>query len=186
MKHIYTKLCLAIFMAAFIALSGCNGKTLKKKFNIVAEVNFDIDATGTTAYNNAQVLDAAAQASASDYAKYRKDAISVTLDSARYYTYYVNPNDTAIQINLANFTIAKPDGSDELTLGEVQNVNLMGAFEEDKALKINLNSAAISSFSNRLMNNPYTARIGMQGDVNQPSEFGMRVKFYFTFEAYIL
>lgn len=184
MKHIYIKLCLA-FLPAMLLLAGC-GKTLKKKFHLVAEVNFDVDATSATSYSYSQVLDAASQSTASDYAKYREDAISINLDSARYYTYYVNPNDSALQINLANFTIAKPDGSDELTLGEVQNINLMGAFEEDKALKLNLNSAAISSFANRLMSNPYTAKIRMQGDVNQPSQFGMRVKFYFTFEAYIL
>jgi hypothetical protein len=184
MKHIYIKLCLVLALPAYLLLSGCDGENIKKKFNLVAEVNFNIDATNNTSYDQVEILDASAQAD--DFSKYKEDAISVNLDSVKYYTYYVDPNDNSLQINSAAIKIGSVGGSDEITLGEVQNLNLMGAFEAPNAAKLTFNADGVAKFSNLLMTNPYPAQIRIVGDVNGNVDFKLRAKFYFTFEAWIL
>jgi hypothetical protein len=52
--------------------------------------------------------------------------------------------------------------------------------------KLTLDNGGIAKFADRLTKDPYTAQIRLQGDVNNPVNFKIRARFYFTFAAWIL
>lgn len=186
MKKVYSFIAFAILTGALVLNYGCGKKeTIKKTFNLMVELDFPIDASTSTSYNQTQLLDASAQDV--DFAKHKEDVISIVLDSVKCYTReYVIPNDNSIQINNAAIKIGSEGGSDEVTLSDVQNVNLMGIYEQPAAIKVSLNNDGIAKFADRLTNSPYKAQIRFMGDVNAPVQFKMKAKFYFTFAAWIL
>lgn len=186
MKKAYSLIVATMLVSALVFSYGCGKKkTIKKNFNLEVQVDFPIDATGSTTYDDLQILDASAQAS--DFAKHKEDVISVVLDSVKYYTReYVIPNDNNLQINNASLKIGAVGGNDEVTIGQLQNVNLMGVYEEPAMQKLTLDNGGIAKFADRLTKDPYTAQIRLQGDVNNPVNFKIRARFYFTFAAWIL
>lgn len=186
MKKVYA-ISIATALLLVLAFSyGCTGKkTIKKTFHLQVDVDFPIDATTNTSYDQLQILDASAQAS--DFNSHKKDVISVLLDSVKYYTReYVLPNDNSLQINNASLKIGAVGGNDEVTLGQLQNVNLMGIYENPNIAKLSLNTDGMAKFADRLTHDPYTAQLHIQGDVNAPANFKIRARFFFTFAAWVL
>jgi hypothetical protein len=186
MKKVYSIFAGVLLIPALFLTTGCTDKkTVKKTFNLTFEVLFDVQDQTNTTYQQIALLDASAQSS--DFSKNKGEVIAFTLDSARYYTTYVVDPTTTQQINNAAITVGNEAGSDAITLGSVANVNLLSVFEEGNAQPLPLNTDGIAKFATMLRSSPNKAWIKFQGDVNQgPVDFKVRVKFYVTFQAYIL
>jgi hypothetical protein len=189
-KHekVYSFIAFAMLTGALVLNYGCGKKeTIKKTFNLVVELDFPVDASTVTSYDQTQILDVSAQDV--DFAKHKEDVISIVLDSVKCYTReYVIPNDNSIQINNGAIKIGSVGGNpaDEVTISDVQNINLMAIYEQPAAIKVGLNNAGITKFADLLTNSPYTAQLRFMGDVSAPVSFKMKAKFYFTFQAWIL
>ncbi|UPT67118.1 MAG: hypothetical protein M0D57_22395 [Sphingobacteriales bacterium JAD_PAG50586_3] len=185
MKKVYSFIAFSMLIGVVLLNYGCGEKnTIKKTFKLKGYVEFPVDATTLTNYDQTQILDVSAQAS--DFAKHRSNLISVVLDSVKCFTReYLTPNDSSVQINNASIKIGAVGGADEVLLSAIQNVNLTSIYEKD-GVKANLNNDGIAKFSSRLTSDPYTAQIRLQGDVNQPVNFKIQVNFFFTFAAWIL
>ncbi len=154
---------------------------------MVLELNFDVNDPNNTTYEQVQLLDASGQNV--DFSKNKGDIISLNLDSARYYTtYVVDPTgDNSQQINTAGITVSSQNGNENIVLAGISNVNLMSIFEEGNSRKLTLEQGGVAKFIDLLTKSPNKVNVKLAGDVNTaPTNFKARVKFYVSFQAYIL